>query len=218
MPSVTSRSGSRRLQTGSGTSCTIELCSGGSTRGPISLPASENVRKRCSRTSVNDQPVRSDDPDVGPDRLRAPDALERLLLEHAQELRLEVERQVADLVQEERAVVGELEAPEPSRDGARERAPLVSEQLALQEPGGDGGAVELDERTAPPPAQPVNQAGDQLLAGSGLAPDEDRRIGRRHRLDQAKHALERRAPADDAVEIRRTRSGVSLVDGSLFGP
>src|SRR5207247_5413818 len=59
MPSVTSTSDSRRLQTGSGTSCTIELCSGGSTRGPISLPASENVRKRCSRTSVNDQPVRS---------------------------------------------------------------------------------------------------------------------------------------------------------------
>jgi hypothetical protein len=94
---------------------------------------------------------RRDDPDVGPDHLRAPDALERLLLEHAQELRLEVERQVADLVQEERAVVGELEAPDPSRDGARERAPLVSEQLALEEPGGDGGAVELDERTAPPP-------------------------------------------------------------------
>src|SRR5207247_10248392 len=38
---------------------TIELCSGGSTREPSSLPASENVRKRCSRTSVNDQPVRS---------------------------------------------------------------------------------------------------------------------------------------------------------------
>src|SRR5881275_493130 len=51
--------GLEELQTGSGTSCTIELCSGGSTREPISLPASENVRKRCSRTSVNDQPVRS---------------------------------------------------------------------------------------------------------------------------------------------------------------
>src|SRR5205823_2911593 len=61
MPSVTSTSDSRRSQTGSGTSCTIELCSGGSTREPISLPASENVRQRCSRTSVNDQPVRSDD-------------------------------------------------------------------------------------------------------------------------------------------------------------
>src|SRR5205809_5332285 len=59
MPSVTSTSGSRRLQTRSGTSCTIELCSGGSTREPISLPASENVRKLCSRTSVNDQPVSS---------------------------------------------------------------------------------------------------------------------------------------------------------------
>src|SRR6185295_5243156 len=112
----------------------------------------------------------------------------------------------------------ELEAPEPSRDGARERAPLVAEQLALEEPGGDGGAVELDERTAPPRAQPVNQAGDQLLAGSRLAPDEDRRIGRRHRLDHAEDALERCAPADDAVEVRGARSSVTRVDASLFGP
>src|SRR5207302_1749368 len=89
---------------------------------------------------------RRDDPDVGPDCVRAPDALERLLLEHAQELRLEVERQVADLVQEERAVVRELEAPDPSRDGTGERAPLVAEQLALEEARGDGRTVELAAR------------------------------------------------------------------------
>src|SRR4029077_12360251 len=96
---------------------------------------------------------RRDDPDVGPDRLRAPDALEVLPLEHAQELRLELRRDVTDLVQEERAVVRELEASGPSRDGARERAPLVAEQLALEQACGDGRTVELDERTAPPPAQ-----------------------------------------------------------------
>ena len=49
------------------------------------------------------------------DRLRArrPDALELAFLQHAQELHLDVRRQIADLVQEDRAAVGQLEAPLP---------------------------------------------------------------------------------------------------------
>ena len=39
------------------------------------------------------------------------DALELALLEHAQQLGLQLERDLADLVEEERAAVGELEAP-----------------------------------------------------------------------------------------------------------
>ena len=41
----------------------------------------------------------------------AADALELALLQHAQQLRLRLERQLADLVEEQRAAVGELEAP-----------------------------------------------------------------------------------------------------------
>ena len=44
------------------------------------------------------------------DRLGAADALELALLQHAQQLDLHVERQVADLVEEQRAAVGQLEA------------------------------------------------------------------------------------------------------------
>src|SRR5207253_6290238 len=105
------------------------------------------------------RPVRGgDDPDVAPDRLRAADPLELLLLEHAKQLRLEVQRQVADLVEEEGAAVCELEAADPSRDGTGEGAALVAEELALQEAGGDGGAVELDERASAPGAERVDQA------------------------------------------------------------
>ena len=32
-------------------------------------------------------------------------------------------------------------------------------------------------------AEPMDRAGDQLLAGTGLAPDEDSGIGGRHDLD-----------------------------------
>ena len=54
-------------------------------------------------------------------------------------------RQVADLVEEEGAAVGELEAAGTGADGAGERPLLVPEQLALEQGGGDRGAVDLDQ-------------------------------------------------------------------------
>ena len=50
-----------------------------------------------------------DDPDVDRDLLGAADAEEAALLEHAQQVDLHLGRDVADLVEEERAAVGELE-------------------------------------------------------------------------------------------------------------
>ena len=66
---------------------------------------------------------RRDDADVDLDRLAAADALELALLQHAQQLDLHLQRQVADLVEEQRAAVGQLEAPEPARHRAGERCP-----------------------------------------------------------------------------------------------
>ena len=51
-----------------------------------------------------------DEPHVDADRLDAADALELALLQRAQELHLHLDRDLADLVEEERAAVGELEA------------------------------------------------------------------------------------------------------------
>src|SRR5439155_20617021 len=74
---------------------------------------------------------RRDDAHVDLDRVLAAHALERLLLERAQDLGLGLERHVADLVEEQRAAVRQLEAASPARDGAGERALLVTEQLRL---------------------------------------------------------------------------------------
>ena len=60
-------------------------------------------------------------------------ALELALLQHAQQLRLQLEGQLADLVEEQRAAVGQLEAPELPRQRAGERPLLVPEQLALDQ-------------------------------------------------------------------------------------
>src|SRR5207244_2404530 len=91
-----------------------------------------------------------DDADVHAPRLAATDHRELARLDHAQELRLKMRRQLADLVQEERAGVREGEDARPRRNGARERAANVTEDLALHQPLGDRGAVEGDEGAVAP--------------------------------------------------------------------
>ncbi len=73
------------------------------------------------------------DAHVDLERLRRAEPLELPALQHPQQLRLHLERQLADLVEEERAAVGDLEAAERALDGAGEGALLVAEQLALDE-------------------------------------------------------------------------------------
>jgi hypothetical protein len=73
-----------------------------------------------------------------------PDPLELSLVEKAQQLRLQLERQVADLVQEDRAAVSRLEPAGPAVERTRERAPLVTEQLGLDELRRQRRAVDLD--------------------------------------------------------------------------
>ena len=87
-----------------------------------------------------------DDPHVGAHDLDAAQPHELLLLDHPQQLRLGVGRDVADLVEEDRAVGGDLEQPLLARDGAGERAPDVAEEVALQQVGRHGARVDGDER------------------------------------------------------------------------
>ena len=124
------------------------------------------------------------DADVDLDRLLAADALEPALLEHAQELGLQAERQLADLVEEQRAAVGHLEAAGLLFGRAGERALLVAEQLALDQRLGERGAVDGDARTLRAARRAVDRARDHLLAGAGLAAEQDRRVARADALDE----------------------------------
>ena len=88
---------------------------------------------------------RGDDADVGLDGVAA-ERLVLALLQDAQELHLHLRRELADLVEEERAAGGLREAAVLLRDGAGERAALVAEELALEDRLGDRRAVHGDER------------------------------------------------------------------------
>src|SRR2546430_8081611 len=110
-----------------------------------------------------------DESHVGVDDLLAADARELAVLEHVQQLGLQPQRHLADLVEEERALVGRLELAGLLAIGAGERALLVAEQLGLEQLARQGGAVHLQELLAGTRRRLVESARDDLLAGAALA-------------------------------------------------
>src|SRR5258705_87627 len=82
-----------------------------------------------------------DDAHVHLPHLHATHGSELLLLHEPEQLPLQVEGQVADLVEEDGPPVGAGQLPLLPRGGARERPFLVSEELALDEGGSDGAAI-----------------------------------------------------------------------------
>ena len=114
-----------------------------------------------------------DDADVDLDRLRAAEALDDAFLEDAQQLDLHLARQVADLVEKERRLVGGFEAADLARQRAGVGAALAAEQLAFDERGGDRRAVDADHRPLTAGAQIVDGLGEDLFAGAGLAEQQD---------------------------------------------
>src|SRR5881397_4144984 len=141
-----------------------------------------------------------DEAHVDPDRQVAADALELLLLDGAQELRLRLERHVAHLVEEERAAVRRLELPLAPRDRARERALLVAEELALDQLLAERRTVHLDQRLRAPRAPVVERVRDQLLAGTAPAADQHGHVGVGDLVDGLEEPAHGRALPDDLLE------------------
>ena len=69
-----------------------------------------------------------------------------------------------------------LELADARRRRAGERALLVAEQLALEQFGGQRGAVHLHERLGFARRALVDRARDQLFADAALAANEDRHV------------------------------------------
>src|SRR5262249_49176113 len=98
--------------------------------------------------------------------------------EKPEEHRLSVGCELAHLVEEDGAAVRLAEEPGPSLDRARERPALVAEELAPEQLTGEGAAVHGLEPAAAAAAEPVDSLRHQLLAGPGLAQDQDRDVVR----------------------------------------
>src|SRR5690606_25591174 len=96
------------------------------------------------------------------------------------ELGLQARLHLADLVEEDRPAVRELELAGLFRVGAGERALFVTEELALEQLRRERGAVDLHEGAVVAPTALVWGAGDDLLAHARFPPNEHRDVGVRH--------------------------------------
>src|SRR5439155_12214575 len=110
------------------------------------------------------------------DRMCAADALDLALLDGAEQFRLQIEPQIANLIEKQCAAGGELELAELLTDGSRERALLVAEQHAFQEVLRDGCQIDGNKwRGCRQSRLAMDQPRQQLFAGAALAQDQDGR-------------------------------------------
>ncbi len=129
-------------------------------------------------------------------------------LQHTQQARLQCQRHVADLVEEQSAAVRLHDAAGvtlATRTG--EGAFLVAEQLRLDQAVGDGGAVHSDEGLVATRPFVVNGACQQFLAGAGLALNQYRDVPPEHAANLF----------DDCIHLRiaGAEPGQSAVLGDL---
>jgi hypothetical protein len=82
---------------------------------------------------------------IHPDGPNSTQPLKLLVLQRAQQFRLQFQRNIAYFIQEERTFIGQFQASDFLADGSGEGAFLVAKKLAFQQPGGNRSAVEFDE-------------------------------------------------------------------------
>src|SRR5262249_33630859 len=152
-----------------------------------------------------------DHADVDLDLPSSADRRKRLFLQNAEHLYLQVERQLPDLVEEDRSRVGLLEKTEVVGNRAGKGAANMAEELALNEIFRDRAAVDGDERPVFARTVRMDRARYQLFSRSAVA--HDQHVGRRGRdfLHQPVDVFDAAAAPDDAVELELVRGSLLLL-------
>ena len=143
------------------------------------------------------------------------EALELPLLQNAQELDLDIGRNVADLVEHDCAGVGEFEFAGLGYIRAGKGPFLVAEQLALHQVLGQSGAVDFDERPVFARGVKVYGAGNQILTDAALAGEEDGGARGRHAHHSGENLLHPRTASDNVVPTILAPQLLFEVAGSL---
>ena len=136
----------------------------------------------------------------------ATQALELLFLQYTQQFGLQRRRNIAHLVQKERAFVGQLETSNLLRDGSGECAFLVAKKLTFQQIQRNGSAIQSHERASAARAEVVNRVCDQFLAGACFSLDKNRGISRRDPFNLFEHRFQSRTVAYDLLESALIRN------------
>ncbi|MPN13551.1 hypothetical protein SDC9_160872 [bioreactor metagenome] len=107
-------------------------------------------------------------------------------LQHAQQLHLHRQGQVAYLIEEQRSVLCSLEPARPRTLRAGERPRLMPEQFSLDQGLAECPAVDGNKRSGTSAAV-MDMPGNQLLSSAGVADDQHRRITGRDQFGRPEH-------------------------------
>ena len=155
----------------------------------------------------------ADDPYVRRARGTLAQPLVLPLLEDAQQFDLGGGGQVADLVEEQRAPLRQLEAALAVGTGVGKSPGFVAEELRFEEAFRHPAEVDGHERSVRAVAGAVDGLGDQFLARAALAGDEHRGLGTGYAAGLFDDGLQgRRLPDDGREGVGRSATG-----GLFFG-
>ncbi len=133
---------------------------------------------------------------------------EPLVLQDLEQLGLDREVHVADLVEKQDPAVRDLQQAGLGRHRTRECPSLVTEQLALQELPRQRRAVEIDECFLPARSVAVAPAREHALTGAGLPEQQQRAVGGDHPPRVLGQRADRRAGAEERIELGPGLAGV----------
>ena len=167
----------------------------------------------------------ADEAEIHANRFFAAEAREGALFEYAKEFALERGSEGGDFVEEERAIVGELDATFLHGDGAGECAFFVAEELGFHQAFGERGAIHADEGTGAARALRVKRAGDEFFADAAFATNDhvggsaghagDGVEDVAHRVGGANEVAERVFAADFFAQDAILAQDAQLFDGAL---
>ena len=136
------------------------------------------------------------------DALVGADRLDFALLQRAQQLGLQIDGQVANFVEEQRALAGGFEQTLLGVLRAGKRALDVAEQLRFDQRGHQRGAIHRRKGLVLARPGKMDRARHQFLARPALAENQHRIGVLRHFLDQLVHPLHPRGHPDQPAKSR----------------
>src|SRR5579883_1217226 len=119
------------------------------------------------------------------------------LLQHAQQFGLQLERQIADLIQKNRTAVGLLKTPHPSLMGIGERSLDVTEEFIFQQRSRNAAAVHRDHGQLSTGRKEMNRPGNALFTRAGLAGYQNTGVLGSDQPDLLDYFLDGRASAEN---------------------
>src|ERR1700736_2833031 len=144
--------------------------------------------------------------------LSASNALELAFLKHPQHGDLGFTRHLTDLIEKNRPVVRDFEAPGMALIGPGEGALLVAEELGGHQRRWSDSAIHPRENRPGSTRTLVNRASDQLLSRTTLTGDQNSGIARSNSHHLRGHAADRLGRTADLLEHGRRQNLVAKVE------